>query len=52
VRAGHVEIVGDHSNVPDKLLGILQQHDFLGPTEPARSTAFNALLQRLYLSDG
>lgn len=52
VRAGHVEIVGDHSNVPDKLLGILQQHDFLGPIEPARSTAFNALLQRLYLGDG
>jgi len=52
VRAGHVEIVGDHRNVPDKLIGILQQHDFLGPTEPARSTAFNALLERLYLGDG
>jgi len=52
VRAGHVEIVGDHRNVPDKLIGILQQHDFLGPIEPVHSTAFRALLERLYLSDG
>lgn len=52
IRAGHVEIVGDQRVVPDKLISILQQHEFLGPTEPARSAAFQALLEQLYLGDG
>ncbi len=52
VKAGHVEIVGEHHNVPTKLIKILQQHDFLEPTEAAHSTAFNSLLERLYLGDG
>lgn len=49
VRAGHVEIVGDHRVVPVKLIAVLQQNGILNPTQPGRAEAFRQLLARLYL---
>lgn len=48
VRAGHVEIVGDQRVAPTKLVAILQAQGVLRRTEPARLSAFNQLLARVY----
>lgn len=48
VRAGHVEIVGEFTKAPEKLIGVLQQEGFIRPTPPARIPQFNALLKQLY----
>jgi pimeloyl-ACP methyl ester carboxylesterase len=48
VKAGHVEIVGDHRVAPVKLISVLQQHGILRPTEPQRIAALNLFLARLY----
>jgi hypothetical protein len=48
VNAGHVEIVGDHTVAPVKLIAILQQHGILKATQPEQSVAFGQLLARLY----
>ncbi|MEO5695902.1 MAG: hypothetical protein ABIQ60_02070 [Burkholderiaceae bacterium] len=49
VQAGHVEIVGDKRVAPSKLIAILQDRGVLRPTPPARASAFEALLSRIYL---
>lgn len=49
IRAGHVEIVGNASIVPNKLLAALQEHDIIAPTPESRRAALNALLARIYL---
>lgn len=48
VNAGHVEIVGDKSVTPWKLLTILQQEKILASTPPEKEEALQALLVRLY----
>ena len=48
VKAGHVEIVGDGSQVPEKLIGILQQQGYLRATPPAAEQDLAVLLARLY----
>jgi hypothetical protein len=50
VKAGHVEIVGDANTVPEKLIGILQQHGVLGPTPAEDAEALAKLLADLYLA--
>jgi pimeloyl-ACP methyl ester carboxylesterase len=52
VQAGHVEIVGDKRVAPMKLIAVLQEQGVVRPTEPARSSAFNLLLSRIYETDG
>ena len=47
--AGHVEIVGNSSIVPTKLLAALQAHGIIAPTPENRRAALSALLARLYL---
>lgn len=49
IRAGHVEIVGNASIVPSKLIGALQDHGIIAATPAERRAALNALLARLYL---
>ncbi len=51
IKAGHAEIVGDHKQVPRKLLNVLQRHGVLNKTERQQVAAFEALLQELYLAD-
>lgn len=51
VRAGHVEIVGDKSIAPTKLIEVLQQQDVLNSTAPERLSAFQRLLEALYQLD-
>lgn len=48
VGAGHVEIVGDHTVVPVKLIGILQRHGVLREPEPQQAADFQRFLVRLY----
>ena len=48
VHAGHVEIVGDKSVAPKKLIAILQEQGVLRPTAPARQQAFSAMLSQVY----
>ncbi|MEO8004700.1 MAG: hydrolase [Betaproteobacteria bacterium] len=48
VKAGHVEIVGDHRVAPVKLIAVLQQNGIIGPTEPQRVAAFSRLLWDVY----
>jgi hypothetical protein len=48
VDAGHVEIVGDKSIVPKKLLSILQEHGMLSYTPSDRKEALERLLAYLY----
>lgn len=48
IKAGHVEIVGDQRVAPVKLIAILQQNGILNATDPARSAAFERLLEELY----
>jgi hypothetical protein len=50
VSAGHVEIVGDANTVPEKLIKILQQHEYLRATPEEDQEAFARLLVDLYLS--
>ncbi len=52
VQAGHVEIVGDKRVAPAKLIAILQDQGVLRPTPPARASAFEALLSKIYLKPG
>ncbi len=51
VKAGHVEIAGDHRVVPLKLIAVLQQHGVLNTTPPEKISAFEHLLTRLYTAD-
>lgn len=51
VKAGHVEIAGDHRVSPLKLIAVLQQHGVLNTTPPERISAFERLLTRLYTTD-
>ncbi len=48
VNAGHVEIVGDERGPPMKLIGILQDHGVLRPTDARHASTFNLLLSRIY----
>jgi pimeloyl-ACP methyl ester carboxylesterase len=48
VKAGHVEIVGDQRVAPAKLIGILQEHGIVDPTEPGRMEKFGLLMTALY----
>ena len=50
VKAGHVEIVGDHQTVPDKLIGILQQQGVMRATPAEATEEFAKLLADLYLA--
>lgn len=50
VKAGHVEIVGDASTTPDKLIAVLQQNQVLRQTPEARQNALTELLNKLYLT--
>ena len=49
VKAGHVEIVGDANTVPEKLIGILQQHGLLRATPEEETEELARLLADLYL---
>jgi hypothetical protein len=51
IKAGHVEIVGDHRVAPVKLIAVLQQYGILNQTEVLRSSALDQLLARLYLNN-
>jgi len=51
VKAGHVEIVGDGSSTPAKLIEILQQHGVLNATPEELSDQLASVLADLYLSD-
>jgi pimeloyl-ACP methyl ester carboxylesterase len=48
VRAGHAEIVGDGSRIPDKLLGLLEGWGVLARASPERREATAQLLAELY----
>ena len=48
VGAGHVEIVGDHTVAPVKLIAILQQHGILREPEPGQAAEFERFVARLY----
>ncbi len=48
VKAGHVEIVGEHGSPPTKLISILQAQDILAKTPPERRQEIALLLKRLY----
>jgi pimeloyl-ACP methyl ester carboxylesterase len=48
VHAGHVEIVGDKSIAPSKLISILQEQGVILQTGPEHLSAFNQLLARIY----
>ena len=48
VKAGHVEIVGDGSQVPKKLIAILQQRGVMRDTPPAAAADLEKLLAGLY----
>lgn len=50
VQAGHVEIVGDKSVIPWKLIHILQEQQMLSATPPERQEALQDLLVRLYFN--
>lgn len=49
LRAGHVEIVGDHETVPTALIETFQKHRVIAPTPPEHRSALRVLLTRLYL---
>jgi hypothetical protein len=49
VKAGHVEIVGDASSVPTKLISILQEQRYLRATPADDKEALARLLVNLYL---
>ena len=51
IKAGHSEIVGNAVTTPDKLITILQQQGIMHATPAARTTALDALLSMLYLSE-
>jgi len=51
VRAGHVEIVGDKSIAPTKLIDVLQETGVLNPTALERVTDLQILLAKLYQLD-
>jgi hypothetical protein len=51
LKAGHVEIVGDHRVAPLKFIAILQQQGVLNTTPPEKVSAFERLLARLYTVD-
>jgi hypothetical protein len=48
IAAGHVEIVGDAGQRPDKLVEALQRHGILAQTPPDKRAALDALLDRLF----
>ena len=48
VNAGHVEIVGDKTTVPTKLIALLQQQGLLNNTPEQQRDAFKQLLNHLY----
>jgi len=49
VKSGHVEIVGEGSTVPNKLIEILQQQGFLNSTPSENREELAQLLTQLYL---
>lgn len=51
VKAGHVEIVGEHGTPPLKLLRILQEQGILAEAPAGRRDELSALVQRLYGRD-
>lgn len=51
VRAGHVEIVGDKSMAPTKLINVLQETGVLNLTAPERFADLQVLLAKLYQLD-
>jgi hypothetical protein len=48
VRAGHAEIVGDGTRVPEKLLGVLEGWGVLARASPEREAEDARLLAELY----
>ena len=48
VHAGHVEIVGDHTIAPRKLIRILQNQGYLSATSVNRQQSLERLLTKLY----
>lgn len=48
VRAGHVEIVGEAGDRPQKLVEALQRHGILAATPPDKREEFAALVRRLF----
>lgn len=48
MAAGHVEIVGDEGQRPEKLVSALQRHRVLEPTPPEKRQALARLLRELY----
>lgn len=48
VRAGHVEIVGDETRVPDKLISILQTRGLMAVTESDDKAKLISFLNELY----
>jgi len=49
VKAGHVEIVGNGSSEPRKLIEILQQQEILNPTPSEKTAELSHLMNQLYL---
>lgn len=49
VKAGHVEIVGNEIEPPQKLIAILQQEGILTPTKPELHGELQQLLEKLYV---
>ncbi len=48
IAAGHVEIVGDEEQRPEKLVAALQRHGVLAPTPPEKRQALARLMHALY----
>ena len=49
VHAGHAEIVGNSSTVPDKLIGILQAEGYMRQTPVDKQQEFSDFLQKTYM---
>jgi len=49
IKAGHVEIVGNAIEPPQKLIAILQQEGILAPTKPELHGELKKLLDKLYV---
>jgi hypothetical protein len=49
IKAGHVEIVGNAIEPPQKLIAILQQEGVLAPTKPELHVELQKLLEKLYV---
>ncbi len=51
IKAGHVEIAGDHQVAPLKFIAVLQQYGILKTTPPEKISAFDQLLTKLYKTE-